>query len=368
MNPILWLLAVAIKECKRVFSNDPKSVANRDGVVRTNPIAIAVGNATWTIMAILKVVAIGVLVVLGGIVWLVWYQEQPAQKKAQAMEDWVTENSGYLRQSCDTAVQKPCSDWENYEYPLIKGWREVSWRDFTIPADTPKAELFPCWAYVGISDKILCDFNPERKGTLLQAAQQDSIPQPQVESTQQPTIPEAQSVQQAVPSTPPELQQPYPAEAPKEQVQQQDAPTSASDQPQAPPSSAQPQFAFHASPMENIVSPSQSDINNAPRLVLLCVKNGQRSSVGLFEIDGNFWINTYDSTIGPNSGMDFYTFAAFREQGLGELFLEPSTFRVGSYQNVEPFSPMVVQACRSGIHIFADTGTRIGILDACTTR
>lgn len=127
---------------------------------------------------------------------------------------------------------------------------------------------------------------------------------------------------------------------------------------------AQLQFVFHASSTENVVSPTQSGINNAPRLALRCVKNGQRFSVGLFRIGNEFWLNTFDSVIGL--GTDFYTYAAFREQGLGDLFLDPGTFRVGNRHNIEAINPMIVQACQSGMHIFADTGT--GIVDACRAR
>ena len=124
----------------------------------------------------------------------------------------------------------------------------------------------------------------------------------------------------------------------------------------------QTQFAFHVSPTESLILPSQSEIINAPRLILRCLNVGQWRSVGLFRLGNEFWL--HDSAMG--SGTDFYTYAAFRQQGLGKLFLQPATFRVGSYHNVEPFNPMIAQACQSGMDIFADTGN--GIVDACKTQ
>ena len=96
MNPIWWLISAVIRLSKQSFSNDPKSVADRGGVVRTNPVEIAVGGAAHTIMAIVKVVAIGALVVLGGIVWLVWKQGGLPEPLPQSMQEIQQEQGRYL--------------------------------------------------------------------------------------------------------------------------------------------------------------------------------------------------------------------------------------------------------------------------------
>jgi hypothetical protein len=127
---------------------------------------------------------------------------------------------------------------------------------------------------------------------------------------------------------------------------------------------------FHVSRTESVDFPSQSEINNATRVVVQCLRNGQWMSVGLFRTNTQFWIADYNAGGGP--GIAFYTYAAFQEQNMGHLFLAPGSFFAQSpdlrfrFRIVNSIAPFIAEACQSGMHIFANTGT--GVVEACGSR
>jgi hypothetical protein len=126
-------------------------------------------------------------------------------------------------------------------------------------------------------------------------------------------------------------------------------------------------YPFHVSSGETSASPVDAEVDNAPRMAMRCSNSGQwLTGVGLFRIGGSIWIGTYDSL----QIHEFYSYAAFRDNGSCQLFLIPGTFRVGQNRKLEFYRPLslsiIEQACESRFQIFADTG--MGIVDICMHR